>query len=134
MTPLDHLRAICLALPEAIERRTWDCETFRVREKIFAMHVDGAFWCKAPKGVQQLLVEADPERFFRPPYMGPKGWIGVRLAPAPDWTEIADIVVRSWRMTAPKRLIPPSHPPGQHPADAPAPPAPARRRSRAARR
>jgi hypothetical protein len=137
MTALARLRAICLALPEATERRTWDSETFRVREKIFAMHVGQgpaeAFWCKAPAGVQELLVEADPDRFFRPPYVGPKGWIGVRLVPRPDWADIADLVARSWRMTAPKRLSFPRPPPEPHPATAPAPRAPAPRRLRAGR-
>jgi hypothetical protein len=140
MAALDRLRAICLALPEASERRTWDSQTFRVREKIFAMHVGegraAALWCKAPQGVQELLIEADPDRFFRPPYVGPKGWIGVRLSPAPDWADVADLVSRSWRMTAPKRLAAlslPAPPPAPHPAAAPAPPAPVRRRSRAAR-
>lgn len=107
-TPLDRLRAICLALPEAIERDTWEHQTFRVREKIFAMHVTRdrpALWCKAPKGVQDLLLAADPERFFRPPYVGPKGWIGVWLDVQPDWAEVADLVARSWSMTVPKRLV-----------------------------
>lgn len=112
MTGLTHLRTICLALPEAEERLTWDCQTFRVRAKIFAMHVPGGelgaagtgLWCKAPKGVQQLLIEAAPEIFFRPPYVGPKGWIGVRLDAATDWDEVAALVRRSWSMTAPKRL------------------------------
>ena len=63
-----------------------------------------AFWCKAPKGVQTILVNAAPERFFAPPYVGPKGWIGVRLDAATDWAEVADLVARSWRMTAPKKL------------------------------
>ena len=89
MTGLTHLRTICLALSEAEERTTWDHQTFRVRDKIFAMFVirhGGAadLWCKAPKGVQQLLIEAAPEIIFRPPYVGPKGWIGVRLDAATD--------------------------------------------------
>lgn len=112
MTPLVHLRTICLDLPEAAERETWEHPTFRVREKIFAMYVTRdrpALWCKAPKGVQQLLLEADSARFFRPPYVGPKGWIGVYLDTGPDWAEVADLVARSWSMTAPKRLVrPPS--------------------------
>ncbi len=107
---LDRLRTICLALPEAEEIPTWDTQTFRVRAKIFAMHVPGTdrvgtgLWCKAPKGVQELLIAADPERFFRPPYLGPKGWIGVRLTGRVDWDEIDGLVRRSWRMTVPKRL------------------------------
>ena len=105
---LGRLRAICLALPEAIERETWDIPTFRVREKIFAMFTaDGtmpAFWCKVPPGAQAILVEADAARFFRPPYVGRHGWIGVRLHGAVDWNEIADLVNRSYQMTAPRKL------------------------------
>ena len=106
--PLARLRAICLALPEAIEQETWEIPTFRVRAKIFAMYTlddtRPAFWCKAPPGSQTILVGADPERFFVPPYVGHKGWIGVHLDARPDWREIAGLVARSYRMTAPKRL------------------------------
>ncbi len=108
-TLLTRLRKICLALPEATEKQTWDLPTFRVREKIFTMYVlhdeRPAIWCKAPPGAQTILVNADPTRFFVPPYVGPKGWIGVRLDVATDWPEIDDLVTRSWRMTAPKRLV-----------------------------
>lgn len=104
-----RLRAICLALPEAAEQETWTVPTWRVRGRIFCMWnpmEDGtaALWCKAPRGVQELLVEADPARFFRPPYVGPKGWIGLRLTGRVDWAEVAALVRRSWRMTAPRRL------------------------------
>jgi hypothetical protein len=104
---LGRLRAICLALPEAVEKETWEQPTFRVRDKIFAMvhAVDGRMgvWCKAPAGAQAILVEAAPERFFRPPYVGSKGWIGIWLDD-PDWPEMADLVGRSYAMTAPRRL------------------------------
>jgi hypothetical protein len=66
---------------------------------------DGSLWCKAPAGGQQVLVGADPERFFVPRYVGPKGWIGVRLTRGVDWDHVADLVRDSYRMTAPKRLI-----------------------------
>lgn len=104
-----RLRAICLALPEATEVETWSVPTWRLRSRIFCMWnpmEDGAaaLWCKAPRGVQDLLVEADPARFFRPPYVGAKGWIGLRLAGRVDWDEVAALVRRSWRMTAGKRL------------------------------
>ena len=104
-----RLRAICLALPEAAEQETWDHPTFRIRGKIFCMwrpmeDGTGALWCKAPQGVQEMLVEADPDRFFRPPYVGPKGWIGLVLDRRTDWQEVAALVRRSWRMTAGKRL------------------------------
>ena len=103
--PIARLRALCLTLPEALEKETWDTPTFRVRDKIFAMVHDGAdVWCKAPRGVQAMLVEAAPDRFLRPPYVGPKGWIGFHLVPETDWAEVEALVRRSYRMTAPKRL------------------------------
>lgn len=102
---LGRLRAICLDLPEAEERETWAIPTFRVRGKIFAMaHDPGTFWCKAPRGVQTILIEAAPDRFFVPPYVGHKGWIGVRMDAHTDWVETEALVRRSYRMTAPKKL------------------------------
>ncbi|MEI6160506.1 MAG: MmcQ/YjbR family DNA-binding protein, partial [Roseococcus sp.] len=84
---LARLRKICLALPEAEERETWETPTFRVRDKIFCMALlePLAIWVKAPRGSQELLIEAAPERFFRPPYLGHKGWVGVRLTGRHDW-------------------------------------------------
>lgn len=106
--PLDHLRTICLALPEAEERETWGEATFRVRDKIFAMASAGddgtRMSCKAPPGAQRVLVEARPATFYVPAYVGPKGWIGVRLAEDTDWDEVAGFVLESYTMTAPKRL------------------------------
>jgi len=106
--PLNQLRAICLALPEAIESGGVGDPTFKVRDKIFAMRhpVDGrmSLWCKAPTGVQDILVGSNPERFFVPPYVGHHGWVGVWLDIEIDWDEVADLVVESYRMTAPKRL------------------------------
>src|SRR5262249_4263401 len=85
----DHLaraRRICLALPEVEEKEAWSAPTFRVKGKMFAMylnnhHGDGriSLWLKAPPGVQEMLVAAEPEKFFIPPYQGPFGWIGVHL-------------------------------------------------------
>lgn len=106
--PIAALRQICLALPEAIERETWDHPTFRVRDKIFATFGghDGrpSLTCKAPPGSQTILIGADSGRFFLPPYVGHKGWIGMHLDGA-DWNEVAVLVERSYRMTAPKRLL-----------------------------
>ena len=106
--PVDRLRTICLARPEAAEQETWGAPTFRVRGKIFAMprQDDGriSVWCKAPPGSQLILIGADPERFFAPPYVGPKGWIGVRLDAEPDWSEVDGLVRRSYRLIAPRRL------------------------------
>ena len=106
--PIDRLRAICLALPEVVEKEAWGDPTFRVRDKIFAMEKRGdgriSVWCKAPAGSQMVLVGADPERFFVPPYVGHKGWVGVWLDHEADWDEVAAIVRRSYRLIAPKRL------------------------------
>lgn len=106
--PADRLREICLALPEAAERETWGVATFRVRDKIFAVgssHADRpAASCKAGPGLQAVLVQSDPGRFFAPPYFGPKGWVGVYLDEGVDWDELADLVEESFRMTAPKRV------------------------------
>jgi hypothetical protein len=104
-----RLRAICLALPQAEERETWGIATWRIRDRIFCMWSttdtpEAALWCKAPPGIQGMLVEAAPKRFFVPPYVGHKGWIGVVLDAGVDWDEVAALVRRSWRMTAPKRL------------------------------
>ena len=111
MTPaaLGRLRDICLALSEAAEKVTWETPTFRIRDKIFAMvdnmDLRAGVWCKAPSGAQAILMSAAPERFFRPPYVGHKGWIGIRLDGDPDWDEVAVLISRSYRMTAPKRLV-----------------------------
>jgi predicted DNA-binding protein (MmcQ/YjbR family) len=105
---LNELRAICLALPEAVETGGVGNPSFKVRDKIFAMRhqYDGrwSMWCKAPPGVQQGLVETDPKRFFVPPYVGHHGWVGVYLDVALDRDEITDLIEDSYRMTAPKRL------------------------------
>jgi predicted DNA-binding protein (MmcQ/YjbR family) len=106
---LIRLRQVCLALPGAVEKETWETPTFRIRDKIFAMVnvADGqmAVWCKAPQGAQTILVAAAPDRFFRPPYVGHKGWIGIWLDDGTDWGEVADLIGRSYRMTAPKRSL-----------------------------
>ncbi len=106
--PLNQLRAICLALPETIEKGGVGDPTFRVRDKIFAMQhlVDGrmSMWCKAPSGAQAVLVGSDPEKFFVPPYVGHHGWVGAWLDVEIDWDLVADLVEESYRMIAPKRL------------------------------
>ncbi|HWL03755.1 MAG TPA: MmcQ/YjbR family DNA-binding protein, partial [Xanthobacteraceae bacterium] len=98
----ERLRRICLALPEAAEVEAWGDPTYRIRNKIFAMEKRGdgrlSVWCKAPDGSQQVLTGADPERFFVPPYVGPKGWIGIRLDRRPDWAEVETLIRRSYRL------------------------------------
>lgn len=111
--PLTRLRRLCLALPEAHEVEAWGEPTFRVRNKLFAMYASAeshhgggrpAAWCKASAGNQQLMVKAEPERFFVPPYVGPSGWVGVFLNGPVDWVELADLLRDSYRLVAPKRL------------------------------
>ncbi len=111
--PLAAVRHICLALPEATERLSHGSPTFFVRDKTtFVMYLDDhhgdgrlALWCAAPPGVQEQLVELEPVRFFRPPYVGHRGWLGVRLDIEPDWDEIAGICTDAYRQVAPKRLL-----------------------------
>jgi predicted DNA-binding protein (MmcQ/YjbR family) len=107
--PLERLRVLCLALPEATEKETWGSPTFRVRDKIFVMAVIGdgqlSMWCKASPGGQEVLVGSQPERFYVPPYVGHRGWVGMRLSGARDWRQVADLVEESYRLTAPKRLV-----------------------------
>ncbi|SFI69658.1 MmcQ/YjbR family DNA-binding protein [Albimonas pacifica] len=107
--PLERLRALALALPGASEKIAWGEPTFRVEAGIFGMVSTAkgrlSVWLKAPEGAQEMLIEAAPERFFRPPYVGHKGWIGLRLdAPGgPDWEEVAFNLARSHALIAAKR-------------------------------
>jgi hypothetical protein len=107
---LARLRALCVALPEATEKQSHGEPTWFVR-KTFVMfagrHHDDrvAFWCAAPPGVQEALVASDSQRFFRPPYVGVRGWVGVYLdVPQVDWDEVAELVADAYRTAAPKRL------------------------------
>jgi hypothetical protein len=111
---LERLRAICLALPETSERLSHGAPSFFVREKkCFLMllddhHNDGRFaiWCAAPAGSQELLVAANTDRFFRPPYVGHRGWLGVSLNAGVDWDELEGIVEDAFASVAPKSLLP----------------------------
>src|SRR4051794_3512555 len=110
---LDRLRRVCLALPETSERPSHGAPPFFVRGKRpFVMglenhHGDGRFaiWCAAPDGMQQTLVEADPERFFVPPYVGHRGWLGLRLDRGLDWDEVAGIAEDAYAEVAPAKLL-----------------------------
>ncbi len=107
---LARVRSLCLALPEAEQRPFGDhtAPAFRIRDKFFAMtSQDGSsMTVKAPKGVQAVLVASDPARFFVPKYVGHIGWVGVRLdlSEPPDWDELAEMILESYCLTAPKRL------------------------------
>lgn len=108
------LRKLCLALPEAHEVEAWGEPTFRVRNKLFAMfaradsHHGGGrngVWIKAAPENQAALIGLAPDRFFKPPYVGPSGWVGVWLDTSTDWGEVAALLDDAYRRTAPKRLI-----------------------------
>lgn len=110
---LERLRSICLALPEATEKEAWGDPTWRVNDRIFAMqkgNYEGgrpSVWFKAAPGGQGVLVGSAPERFFIPPYVGHKGWVGLWLdGRRVDWDELADLVEDSYGMIAPRRHQP----------------------------
>jgi hypothetical protein len=113
--PLDRVRAICLAFPEVSERPSHGAQSFFVRQKrsFVALYVDGHhdnrfphLWSAAAPGVQQELIAQDPQRYFRPPYVGHRGWVGVRLdAPDVDWAEVAEVCQDAYRTVAPARLV-----------------------------
>lgn len=110
--PLPALRRLCLALPQTTERLSHGEPTWFVRgKKTFVSYADHhhddrlAFWCAAPPGAQEALVAEDPDRFFVPPYVGNRGWLGVRLDIDVDWAEINEIVTDAYRTIAPKTLI-----------------------------
>lgn len=111
--PLTRLRKLCLALPEAHEVEAWGEPTFRIRNKLFAMYASrgnhhgagrAAVWCKASLSNQALMVGAEPQRFFVPPYVGPSGWVGVWLDGEVDWEELGEFLRDAYLLVAPKRL------------------------------
>lgn len=111
---IERLRAICMALPEVAERRSHGAPTWFVRNKkvfvTFWQHGHHRedhphLWCAAPPGVQEELIGLEPDRFFRPPYVGGRGWLGVRIDLEVDWEEIAGICQEAYRVIAPKRLV-----------------------------
>jgi hypothetical protein len=108
---LARVRKLCSALPEVTEKLSHGSPTFFVK-KAFVMYLDDhhgdgrlALWCAAPTGVQGELVDQEPDRFFVPPYVGGRGWIGVRLDRDPDWDEIAGIIEDAYREVAPRRCL-----------------------------
>ena len=108
------VRQAAMALPDVTERLSHGATTFFVKgKKTFVSfwdhhHEDDriAIWASAPAGVQEEVLDSDPERFFRPPYVGHRGWIGFRLDQGPvDWDEVAAIVTEAYRNVAPSKLI-----------------------------
>ena len=109
---LVRLSEISLALPETTREDSPPHATFRVRGRTFAYYLDDhhgdgivGLVCKAPPGANEMLAQAEPERFYMPAYVGPRGWLGLRLdIPHVDWDEVADFVAESYLLVAPKRL------------------------------
>lgn len=108
---LQRVRRICAALPETTEKLSHGEPTFFVGKKVFAMfsnnhHNDGhvAVMLPAPPGIQAMLIEASPEKFYKPPYVGGRGWVGIELARIDD-EELAFHLREAWRIIAPKKLI-----------------------------
>jgi hypothetical protein len=113
VTELDRVRTICLGLPEVTERLSHGSPTWFVRgKKTFVTyhddhHGDGrlALWCAAPAGMQEALVAGEPDHYFRPPYVGHRGWLGVHLDRGLDWNEIAGAIEDAYAEIAPKSLV-----------------------------
>ena len=131
-SPLLRLRKLSLSLPEAHEVEAWGAPTFRVKNKLFAMyaesgnhHGDGraSVWIKSDKENQALMIRTQPDRFFKPAYVGPSGWIGVYLDDSPDWDEVLELLRDGWKMIAPKKLLSPKSGPeaGNQKAKVPGP-------------
>jgi hypothetical protein len=109
---LDRIREICLAFPETSEKLSHGAPAFFVRKKAFVYfhdnhHGDGrlCIWCPAPEGIQDMLVDAAPDQYFVPPYVGHRGWIGVQLDTGIDDNEVAGVIEDAFLTVAPKRVI-----------------------------
>lgn len=110
---LTKLSAICLALPGAARQDQGSHATFRVAKKVFAYylndhHGDGivSICCKALPGDNELLIAANSRKFYMPAYIGPRGWVGLRLdRPTVDWSEVKELVHGSYMQTAPRKLL-----------------------------
>ncbi|MGH0030749.1 MAG: MmcQ/YjbR family DNA-binding protein [Myxococcota bacterium] len=110
--PLPRVRAIIEAWPETSEKLSHGAPTWWGGKKTFATlhddhHGDGrlALWIKSTADAQEDLVEMDPETFFVPPYVGPSGWVGMRLDRRPDWDAVESLLLEGYRMVAPKRAL-----------------------------
>lgn len=114
MSDLDRLRAVCLSFPAVSERLSHGSPAFFVRDKATFLqfwvdgHHDDEFphiICAAPPGVQEALIASNPDRFFRPPYVGHRGWIGVRMDGTVEWAEVAELCEDAYRVVAPVKLV-----------------------------
>lgn len=110
--PLTRIRKACLAFPDTTEVETWGEPTFRVSNKIFAMyaaentHHGGGrpgVWLKATPTNQDLVLRSEPDRYFKPPYVGPSGWIGVWLDGDVDWEALNGFIEDAYTLAIPKK-------------------------------
>jgi hypothetical protein len=108
----ERVRGICMALPGVTERLSHGAPAFFAGKQFVMLWPDGHhdhgfphLWCAAPPGAQDDMVGTEPDRFFRPPYMGGRGWIGVRLDSTVDWSEVAAICEEAFRTVAPRKLV-----------------------------
>ncbi|HEY9226079.1 MAG TPA: MmcQ/YjbR family DNA-binding protein [Gemmatimonadaceae bacterium] len=111
--PLERLRKICLSFPEAHEVEAWGEPTFRVKNKIFAMHAAAAthhgagrqaVWINTDQLTQDMLLRMKPAQYFRPPYVGTSGWVGAWLDKRPNWAEITELLRDGFRRRAPRKI------------------------------
>lgn len=107
---LKRVRHICVALPESTEKLSHDAPTFFVGKKVFAMFTnnhnhDGriAIWIPVAAGLQPILIETSPQKFFHPPYVGVRGWVGIELSQIKD-EELTSFLLQAWKLIAPKKL------------------------------
>lgn len=110
-SPVVRLRELCMALPETTEVEAWGAPTFRVKGKIFVMyaaeggHSDRpAAWILSVSLEQDMMMRLRPDRYFKPPYVGPSGWVGAYLDKSPPWKEIEELIREGWRRRAPKKI------------------------------
>lgn len=107
-----RVREMCLALPGVSEKLSHGSPAFFVTKQFVMLWPDGHhdhqfphLWCAAPLGAQEALIAGAPKRFFRPPYVGGRGWVGVRLDGRVDWNELEAICQDAYRTVAPKKLL-----------------------------
>lgn len=108
----ERIRGICMALPGVTERLSHGAPSYFAGKQFVTLWIDGHhdnefphLWCAAPLGAQEELISAEPDRFFRPPYVGGRGWLGLRLDRKVDWPEVSAICEEAFRTVAPKKLI-----------------------------
>jgi phosphoribosylglycinamide formyltransferase-1 len=112
LRPRERTTELCMTLPQ-VEMRDGQHIAFSVRGKKFAYYLDDhhgdgrlALNCRAAPGVNEALIASAPDRFFMPPYVGPRGWVGLYLdRPRVDWEEVRELVTDAYSLAAPKRLV-----------------------------